>query len=317
MAGEKKTDDPALSEFYKAMEETNAEKIARETLAGISESSSDNEDFDIESGNEGAEDRPWRPSHSVFRKSTIKQSQIDAMKGRYFHDISIMRARGDSSAPLPEADEVVGYRSFMKAGLRFPLDKLLVEVLKTFEIFLHQLTPEAIIRMGIFIWAMRIQGLEPNSRCFCNIHELSYETKATSKEQYHNSFGCYSFVPRSGVSYPVPTFRKRWPGSWMQEWFYVKNNLVEREDIKGIIQRPIWSRFGIRRPSLALGNDVEACQAVYNTVWTYIGTRDIVQKHIAYRVWPLASGWEMPNEAASGSSQDGLVYLKYTFRYIN
>jgi hypothetical protein len=32
-------------------------------------------------------------------------------------------------------------------------------------------------------------------------------------------------------------------------------------------------------------------------------------------VWPLGSGWEMPNEAASGSSQDDLVYLKYTFRY--
>ena len=72
------------------------------------------------------------------------------MKGRYFRDISIVRAGGDCSAPLPEADEVVVYRSFMKAGLRFPLDKLLVEVLKTFEIFLHQLTPEA-IRMGIFI----------------------------------------------------------------------------------------------------------------------------------------------------------------------
>jgi hypothetical protein len=28
----------------------------------------------------------------------------------------------------------------------------------------------------------------------------------------------------------------------MEEWFYVKNNLIEREDIKGIIQRPIWSR---------------------------------------------------------------------------
>ena len=25
----------------------------------------------------------------------------------------------------------------------------------------------------------------------------------------------------------------------MEEWFYVKNNLVEREDIKGIIQPPI------------------------------------------------------------------------------
>jgi hypothetical protein len=31
----------------------------------------------------------------------------------------------------------------------------------------------------------------------------------------------------------------------------------------------------------------------------------------------LASGWEMPNEAASRTNQDGLVYLKYTFRYRN
>ena len=92
----------------------------------------------------------------------------------------------------------------------------------------------------------------------------------------------------------------------------MKNDLVKREDIKAIIQRPIWSYFGIRRSSLALGNDVEACQAAYNTVCTYIGTRDLVQEHIAYRVWPLSSGWEMQNEAAYRSSQDGLVYLKYT-----
>jgi hypothetical protein len=48
---------------------------------------------------------------------------------------------------------------------------------------------------------------------------------------------------------------------------------------------------------------------------TFIGTRDLVQEHIAYRVWPLVNEWEMPKEAASGSSQGGLVYLKYTFRY--
>jgi hypothetical protein len=49
MAGDKKTVDPMLSEFYKAMERTNTEKIAHETLAGISEDSSDSEDFDAES----------------------------------------------------------------------------------------------------------------------------------------------------------------------------------------------------------------------------------------------------------------------------
>jgi hypothetical protein len=54
------------------------------------------------------------------------------------------------------------------------------------------------------------------------MHELLYETKATGKEQYHNNFGCYGFIAHPNASHPVPTFRKRWPGSWMGEWFYVK-----------------------------------------------------------------------------------------------
>jgi hypothetical protein len=49
--------------------------------------------------------------------------------------------------------------------------------------------------------------------------------KAIGKEQYHNNFGCYNFVPRSEATYPVPTFRKKWSSSWMKEWFYVKNDL--------------------------------------------------------------------------------------------
>jgi hypothetical protein len=72
----------------------------------------------------------------------------------------------------------------------------------------------------------------------------------------------------------------------------VKNDLSQREDVKGIIQRPIWSRFGIRRPATALGNDIQTCQAAFNILCTYIGTRDLVQEHIAYRVCPLADAWE-------------------------
>jgi hypothetical protein len=107
-----------------------------------------------------------------FKKSTVKQGQIEAMKGRYFHYISIVRARGESIVPLPEEDEVVVFKSFLKVGLHFPLHKMLVEVLKTFEIYLHQLTPEALIKVALFIWAMRSQRLEPDAKCFCNIHEL-------------------------------------------------------------------------------------------------------------------------------------------------
>jgi hypothetical protein len=43
----------------------------------------------------------------------------------------------------------VVFKSLMKAGLRFPLHKMLVEVLKAFEIYLHHLTPEDLIKVGV------------------------------------------------------------------------------------------------------------------------------------------------------------------------
>jgi hypothetical protein len=287
MVEDKKSVDPALVGFYEAMERTNVEKITDEMLAGLSRDSSDSESFNVESENEDVEDQPWRPSHIFFKKSTVKQGQIEAMKGRYFHDTSIVRAGGESTIPLPEADEVVVFKSFMKVGLHFPLHKMFVEVLKTFEIYLHQLTPEYLIKVGVFMWAMRSQGLELDANCFCNIHKLSYQTKAIGKEQYHNNFGCYNFLYRTDVRCHVPTFRKNWSSSWMKQWFYVKNDLSNREDVRGIIQCPILSRFGIRRPSIASGNEVQACLMAFNTVCTYIGTRDLVQEHIAYKVWPV------------------------------
>jgi hypothetical protein len=132
VAKEKKVVDPFIAGFYESMAKTNTEKITKEIMADLSEDSDDSDDFDVESGYEDSEDRPWRPSHTIFGKSTIKQSQIDAMKGRYFRDMSIMRVEGDNTAPALEENEVVVYRSFMKGDLRFPLSKFVVEVLKIF-----------------------------------------------------------------------------------------------------------------------------------------------------------------------------------------
>jgi hypothetical protein len=147
------------------------------------------------------------------------------------------------------------------------------------------------------------------------MHELLYETKAIGKEQYHNNFGCYGFIARPNASHPVPTFRKRWPGAWMEEWFYVKNDLKAREDIKEIIQRPIWSRFGLRRPKVEIDDAVEACQRAFSTVCSFIGIRDLIQEHISFKVWPLVESWDMPKETTADSSEGGLVRLNYTFRF--
>jgi hypothetical protein len=59
----------------------------------------------------------------------------------------------------------------------------------------------------------------------------------------------------------------------------------------------------------------EACQRAFSTVCSFIGTRDLVQEHVAYRIWPLIDSWEMPKETITNPSEGDLVRLKYTFRF--
>jgi hypothetical protein len=111
---EKKVVDPFIAGFIESMSKTNTEKITKETVGGLSEDTDDNDSYDVESGDEDSEDRPWRPSHAVFGKSTIKQSHLDNMRGRYFRDLSIVRAGGDNIVPALEENEVVIYQTFLR-----------------------------------------------------------------------------------------------------------------------------------------------------------------------------------------------------------
>jgi hypothetical protein len=95
--------------FIESIARTNTEKITREILEGLSEDTGESDSYDVESGGGGdSEDRPWWPSHAVFGKSTIKQSHLVNMRGRYFRDMSIVRAdNGEKTCPTPEENEVV------------------------------------------------------------------------------------------------------------------------------------------------------------------------------------------------------------------
>jgi hypothetical protein len=112
---EKKSVDPYVAGFIESMAKTNTKKINKEILEGLSEDTGDSDSYDAESGDEDSEDRPWQPSHSIFGKSTIKHGHFENIRGRYFRDMSIVRAGGDNNVPAPEKNEVVIYRSFFKA----------------------------------------------------------------------------------------------------------------------------------------------------------------------------------------------------------
>jgi hypothetical protein len=77
---EKKIVDSYIAGFVESMAKTNTKKITKEILEGLSEDTGDSDSYDVESGDEDSEDRPWRPSHSIFGKSTIKQSHLENMR---------------------------------------------------------------------------------------------------------------------------------------------------------------------------------------------------------------------------------------------
>jgi hypothetical protein len=177
------------------------------------------EQADIEEENVDEEEEdyntliPSKPNHLDFEKSTVSEADVPMMmKLGYFGEAEkkLIRFAGEETTPKPKDDEVVVFKSFFRAGLRFPLNEMIVEVLDSFEIFLHQQTPNAIVRLNIFIWALRSQGVDPNAEAFCRVHELHYQTKAR-EDELHENFGCYNFAYRKDMKAPVLSYRTKWP----------------------------------------------------------------------------------------------------------
>jgi hypothetical protein len=105
---------------------------------------------------------PTKPNHLEFGKSTISEGDMPKLMNLgYFSEAKteLVCFGGEEITPKPRKDEVVVFKSFFKAGLRFPLNKMIVDVLKKFGIYLHQLTPNAIVRLRVYIWALRSQGV--------------------------------------------------------------------------------------------------------------------------------------------------------------
>ena len=127
-------------------------------------------------------------------------------------------------------DEVVVFKSFFRSGLWFPLYDMIGEVLKRFEIYLHQLTPNAIVRLSIYIWALQSKG------------------KCANADALHKNFGCYNFAYRKDTKAPAIGYHTKWLTGWTSEWFYIKADMKKREKLMTMVMKPMKLSFGMTRP---------------------------------------------------------------------
>jgi hypothetical protein len=103
------------------------------------------------------------------------------------------------------------------------------EVLNKFDVYLHQLIPNAIVRLSVYVWALQSQGKSANAKGFCWVHELHYQTKARA-DGLHKNFRCYNFAYRIYTTAPMIGYRTKRPTGYTNEWFYVKDDEKKREN---------------------------------------------------------------------------------------
>jgi hypothetical protein len=223
----------------------------------------------------------------------------------------LVRFGGEETTPKPGKDEVVVFKSFFKAGLRFPLNKMIADILKKFGIYIHQLTPNAIVRLSVYIWALRSQGVEPFGEGFCRVHELHYQTKARG-DGLHENFSCYNFAYRKNTKFPVISYRSKWPAGWKSEWFYVKVD----EDKEKLVQSPLELIFGETRPrcDMTPGSPSQIALAEFRVIADHIGTRDLVQEFLALRVFPTLKEWDMPKLKVEKKKGE-FIRLPYHYKF--
>jgi hypothetical protein len=289
---------------------------------GVPTTEAEQADIEEENIDEEEEDYntliPLKPSHLDYEKSTVSEADVPMMmKLGYFREAEkkLIRFAGEETTPKPKDDEVVVFKSFFRARLRFPLNEMIEEVLDNYEIYLHQLTPNAIVRLNIFIWALRSQEMDPNAKAFCRVHELHYQTKAR-EDGLHENFGCYNFAYRKDTKALVLSYRTKWPTGWKSEWFYIKADEKKREKLKTMVTSPLSLSFELTRPlcRMTSGSPCQQAVAEFRVVAEQISTRDLVQEYLANWVSPTLSEWSMPKLKGTRKKNE-LVRLPYRFKF--
>jgi hypothetical protein len=170
-----------------------------------------------------------QPGHTVeFGTSRIFLGCVLEMQRLGYFGNGIRRAPGAEDVPEPECELVI-FEAFFAAGLRLPAHRFVVEVLQRFKVQLHQLTPNSIVALAKYAWAVSSYEGHPSVVVFAKNYCLRWQKRKIGYKIAQ--FGSCTFTTRTGktsakVIEIVPCARNKW-GNWWEFWFYVAPRNVE------------------------------------------------------------------------------------------
>jgi hypothetical protein len=115
------------------------------------------------------------PKTYSFGRSLIDGGDIASLQKNRI--VGTAWAPGRETVPKPQENEVVIFRDLLFAGLWFPLYPVVVDILQYFDIYLHQLTPNAILRLLVYMWICRTTKIKPSAEGFASVHQVHHQRR--------------------------------------------------------------------------------------------------------------------------------------------
>jgi hypothetical protein len=176
-----------------------------------------------------------QPGHTVdFNTSRISSVPVQEMQQLGYFGDGVEQVPGAEENPEPEGELVV-FEAFFIVGLRLPAHRFVAEVLWRFEVQVHQLTPNVVVALAKYVWAVASYGGQPSVEVFTKNYCLHWQKRKIGDKIAQ--FGSCTFTSRTGktsveVVEIVPCARNKW-GNWWDFWFYV--SCGEVEDLPGLL----------------------------------------------------------------------------------
>jgi hypothetical protein len=232
------------------------------------------------------------PGHTVeFGVSRISSVRVQDMQQLGYFGNGVGRVLGAEEILEPEG-EIVVFEAFFTAGLWLPAHRFVAEVLQRFEVQIHQLTPNAVVALAKYVWAVTSYGGQPSVEVFTKNYCLHWQKRKVGNKIAQ--FGSCTFTPRTGktsaeVVELVPCTHNKW-GNWYDYWFYVAGGEVE--DLPGLPVAVMCSHCYVAFPPFDVVED-DSDEGALRCAAGMSSGRDLVEEFIGYGVWPLAHGWPL------------------------
>jgi hypothetical protein len=243
-----------------------------------------------------------KKSAILLGPSAIKDKHLNDLvkNGVISNRKSLVRPVGESD-PSPKPGYTLVFEDFFEAGFRFPCSSFLIDILKVVKLEFPQLTPNALVRVGIFKWMIRSCGGNPHAEDFAYFHSIRRYTKQNSK------FGRLNFYPHSkhGCPWPaVPAIRTKWGNKWQSKWFYHQIPADLLADKECPFTFSCKTAKVVAEPSAALTADFLAIRSRVEELVSKFSVRDLVEEFVCLGIQPLTAGWnislgQVPSEATS------------------